>query len=216
LTTSRDRWFPKRRLRKKDKDEVKTILAENNNQHCYICGVDMSLDKLELEHLNGNPSDNRLENLRLACHPCNAREYQRQRHQASLTQLHKDIDTKPTDGTSLIHERIDYSRGSIEMQTNDFAEEPYRNWLISQVKLNNRIEYSEAVNSGAELHGVSTTTVYRYTSKITSEKGPLERVKDKEQKVTYIVARQATLAKWKPELEESNQALKDAENRKVT
>ena len=203
-------WFPKRRLRSKDKYLAKEIIAQNNNQHCFLCGEDDSLGNLELDHRNGDISDNRLENLRLAHHVCNAKAYWHQVRGASLALSYQgERETKPidADATAQMHQTVDYSKGSPEMQANDFAEDDYRSWLIAYVKLNKRIEYGEAINSGAELFGVSPTTIYRYTGKITSKKGLLMRLKDKEQKKSYIMARPETLAKWKDEVTRANMEL---------
>lgn len=38
---------------------------------CVICGEDGSDNRLEVDHINENPSDNRLDNLQILCSLCN-------------------------------------------------------------------------------------------------------------------------------------------------
>lgn len=54
----------------------KRLIKENIFEHkCYICNLDEWMDKpipLELDHINGDHDDNRLENLRILCPNCHA------------------------------------------------------------------------------------------------------------------------------------------------
>ena len=54
---------------------VKVYLIENNEYSCSECGISTWNDKpivLEIEHKNGNPSDNSLENVCLLCPNCHS------------------------------------------------------------------------------------------------------------------------------------------------
>lgn len=52
----------------------KFLLNENGN-NCWSCGIDSWMNQpitLELDHINGKPEDNRIENLRLLCPNCHS------------------------------------------------------------------------------------------------------------------------------------------------
>ena len=56
------------------KGAVKTYLSERDHS-CKICGIsDWQGQKLtlEIDHINGDPKDNRLENVRLLCPNCHS------------------------------------------------------------------------------------------------------------------------------------------------
>jgi hypothetical protein len=210
----REKYFPKRRLRSKDKELVKQILATNDNNHCYICGEDAPLEHLELDHLNGDISDNRLENIRLAHHSCNAKAYWHRIRGPSLALSYQDErENKSTeaeggkDATQIIHEVVDYSKGSPEMQANEFAEIDYRSWLTAYVKLNRRILLSEAIGAGAEKVGVSPSTTYRYLLKLVSMEGELRKYKDKDQKRWFVTAKEDVWLKWKEDITSADMEL---------
>lgn len=59
------RWWNKKRL----------FVAGLKNQKCELCGWVKSIDgriPLELDHINGDVHDNRLENLRILCPNCHS------------------------------------------------------------------------------------------------------------------------------------------------
>ena len=62
-------------------------------QHCFICQINTWLEKplsLELDHINGDPTDHRLENLRLLCGNCHSQtEHWRSRNK-KLRRLAKE------------------------------------------------------------------------------------------------------------------------------
>lgn len=183
-------WRPKRKLLTKDKEYLKTLLIERNGQKCMFCGAHADRASLELDHINENTHDNKLENLRLVHHACNAKAYHANRR-ARKTGLsypcvsERKSDGMPSsspesvhgDGTLIAKETVDYSEGSPEMQVNDFAETAYRNWSIAMLRQRRLMLKKELVNAGAEEVGVSPVTTRRYLDKLTSIKGSLKEFK---------------------------------------
>ena len=72
------------------------LIRENIFEHkCYICNLDKWMDKpipLELDHINGDHDDNRLENLRIICPNCHA---QTDTYRAKNRRDKKPVEEKP-------------------------------------------------------------------------------------------------------------------------
>lgn len=77
----------------KNTSSLKKRLLKNNllSYRCYICNISDWLNKnlvLQLDHINGNNSDNRIENLRLLCPNCHSQtETYCNKKRASIPQL---------------------------------------------------------------------------------------------------------------------------------
>ncbi|MCS4537352.1 MAG: HNH endonuclease [Thaumarchaeota archaeon] len=198
------------RLRGNPRKRAIDYLLIRDGNFCFSCkAVLPNPYAYDVDHINGKRREHVASNLRLSCHSCNAKEDRKQTALLKQTAPSAIGERENLDATTLMHKNVDYSKGSPEMQANDFAEDDLRSWLTAHVKSKKRIPYSEAINSGAELFGISPTTSGRYIAKITSSEGPLMRYKDIQQKKLYITARPETLAKWKTEIEDANQELEN-------
>jgi hypothetical protein len=162
--------------------------------------------ELQLDHINGDMSDNRLENLRLAHQSCNSRAYHYAlRGKSAISYLgvreikikhEEEIKDEGKDATALLHEIVNYEAGPPEMQVTEWAEIAFRNWLTAYLKVNKRILKKEAIASGAEIIGCSIQTTFRYLQKMISQEGPLTAYKDMELKKWFIIPKPETLKKW--------------------
>lgn len=144
--------------------------------------------------MNGEPSDNRKENLRLLCRSCNVAEENKQRNPTAdvhdrlvqsgylSTEASTGVDVgvgeegSPT--TRVIKQAAGYRDGSPEMRANRLMEPIFREWVLSTVKARTFISRQDAIDSGAELCGCSTNTASRYLAKLVSTVGPLKVVLD--------------------------------------
>src|SRR6266571_4982812 len=117
--------------------------------------------ELIIDHKDSNRSNWKKENLRWLCLSHNKRQVtvvqEREREKTM-----KDV--------------IDYQSGSAEMQVNDLAEIPYRNWLEGRLSLaeatGKPLFKKQAIDAGAEKCNVSPTTTRKYLAKAVSELGP--------------------------------------------
>jgi len=53
------------------KEYLPILLKRDNGFTCFYCGCELKIDSFVYDHLNNNRSDNRLENIVLACVSCN-------------------------------------------------------------------------------------------------------------------------------------------------
>lgn len=153
----------------------KNKIKEDHNNTCDICRCKREKKYLQVHHIKTNkshPKYNHNSNLMVLCN-----DY-------TDNKCHKDLHKTLTSGeceknkTEVIKKIIDCSEGSAELQINEIAEMPYRNWLLAIIKIRKIYPRKEAINSGAELCGINPQTARRYYNKLVSEFGPLREYKD--------------------------------------
>jgi hypothetical protein len=146
---------------------TKALLNRVQSGQCAIClkpGIE------EIDHINGDPSDNNPENLRGVHASCNRR---RQRG-------------KTTD-SDFGRERED----SAEIEINRDAEPRYRKWLFERTGKPSPLYAQEAIYGGAEVIGISPVTARRYLGKATSPQGSylVVTVREKNRVLKQIIPR---------------------------
>jgi len=146
---------------------TKALLNRVQSGQCAIClkpGIE------EIDHINGDPSDNNPENLRGVHSTCNRR---RQRK----TGMDSDFGRERED--------------SAEIEINRDAEPRYRKWLFERTESRVPLYSQEAIYGGAETIGISPITARRYLGKATSPQGTYDvlTVREKNRVKKQIVPR---------------------------
>jgi hypothetical protein len=136
-------------------------------------------NRLDIDHIDGNPRNDDPDNLRLLCRRCNVTAVNRQRSATELRSAKCVRERKEGQpATRIAREDVDYRDGSPEMQANLIYEVAFRRWLMSRVTTQGSYDYATAINEGAEIIGCSPQTTTRYLAKLTSPAGPLTEIKD--------------------------------------
>jgi hypothetical protein len=134
---------------------------------------------LDIDHIDGNPKNNELDNLRLLCRRCNVTAANRLRSAKDLRSAKRERErSEGRPATRIAKQDANYREGSPEMQASLLYEDRFRRWVIARVIQRGSYDYASAVNAGAEVTGCSPLTTRRYLDKLTSEDGPLDKIKD--------------------------------------
>ena len=156
------------------------MIAARDGEQCLLCGRKPPKWKLEIDHADNNPSNNKPENLHLLCSVDNKkmRQKPKREHMAIIRKrcavcVSERERKQGYHSTHTVKGIIDYTDGSTEMKANSFFERKYREWLLQQIIKHEFIPRKEAINSGAEWVGCSPTTAGRYLDKMTSGVGNL-------------------------------------------
>jgi len=155
---------------------VYRFLVTRDGEFCQQCGKSAPL-KLEIDHIDGNPANDKPSNLRLLCKRCNIQLRNRQCSYSANYEREREIIEGKT-ATRIAKEDADYRQGSPEMKANLLFEVTYRRWLLGEINTQGGIDKKEAINSGAELVGCSPLTTRRYLEKLTCSAGCLKEDKD--------------------------------------
>ena len=131
-------------MNKKQRDYFFPLIIERNGHElCIRCGKEGT----DIHHVNGDDTDNRIDNLDLLCHSCN-----------KLKRLQK----KYLPVNSATYQISAAHKKALE------AEPSFRRWLLGKMMVNNGhypLDYVK--REGAFVHKVSTVTIERYIDKLT-------------------------------------------------
>ncbi|MFC2022900.1 HNH endonuclease [Chloroflexota bacterium] len=170
---------------RKTYDWAYRYLTIRDGEHCIICRSRPPKARLEIDHIDGNITNNDPENLCLLCkkHNCQMRgkkpsEHKRIIHRYSLHNVRERENSPAMPATRFTKEILDYQSGSVEMQANTMFELRYREWIINQVAKLHEVLKEDGIDAGAEFVGCSPVTTRRYLQKLTSSNGPFYETKD--------------------------------------
>ena len=124
-------------LSRKERYWVRLMLVNKDGQNCKSCGAKADIaHPLDIDHIDGNPSNNSPDNLRLLCRSCNTSSgIRRAQGVGTFFEREGEVDDShgllSADPTSQLKGKVNYSSGSPEMQVNDAAETEFRNWAFA-------------------------------------------------------------------------------------
>jgi len=154
------------RGRKRLSAQARRLAAEHLDQtYGHKCKLCPSTERLELDHVNGDPSDNRLTNFRWLCKSCNL----------AARRLNRTAGLGECVGDNQIEDGVT----SAEVSINREKEPAFRKWLFDRVMGRKPLYTEEAIYAGAEAVGCSPQTTRRYLAKAVSAAGNYTTVKVK-------------------------------------
>lgn len=144
------------RMNERTRKRLYSMLVSRDGEFCATCGKAGLSETLVVDHIDNNNANNDPDNLQLLCRSCNTKKNPRGK-------------AKPRNASAEVHEQS----ASRELIKNEKCEPLFRQWIETQVSKWSRLELKDAVNSGAEVAGVSPATSMRYLDKMTSSAGKL-------------------------------------------
>ena len=168
---------------------------------CAICKVaekDTPQGYLEIDHIDDDKNNNVFANFQLLCTRDNMTKENKRRaglkwpalldghgngHQNGnghrpVTQLTSEREgERKVDGWVTGREAVDYQRGSVEMQANDWYEPSVISYVTKRIEREGESDYVDTVNAAAEYAGCNPSTAKRYLDKKTSSIGAFEIIK---------------------------------------
>jgi hypothetical protein len=150
------------RERKRLSAQARQLVAEYlDRTYGHKCSLCPATERLEQDHVNGDPSDNRLVNFRWLCKPCNL---------AARRLI-------PSAGEGERERQNEDQIASAEVSINRDKEPAWRKWLFARVSDNKPCYTEDAIYAGAEAVGCNPQTTRRYLGKVISSAGIYTTVK---------------------------------------
>lgn len=159
---------------------VYRYLVLRDGEQCARCfEIPTAQNKLERDHVDGNPHNHDPANLRLLCKRCNVTLSNKARVFTTPSSAQKEREAaEGKSATRIVREAVNYKHGAPEMQANFLFEVDFRNWLLAKVKDLGHYPRADAIAGGAEVVGCSPSTTTKYLAKLVSSEGPLKETKD--------------------------------------
>lgn len=162
-------------MNKKTHDKLYPQLVKHDGEQCNVCKRRPPEVDLDIDHIDGNNSNNDPKNLQLLCTPDNIGKDPRGKGKRKAV-LGAEIINEPQITTA-------------EFAKNKGAEWIFRHWLYDMIKKHGRYPLNEAINSGAEEVNCSPITIKRYLVKVCSLGGRYMIIEDSELGMKVIITR---------------------------
>ena len=158
---------PRKRLSPQAYLITKGLLTKTQMGLCALChepGIE------EIDHVNGDPSDNHPDNLRGVHKSCNIRQ--------------RNLTLKQSAESVIVSERELEQVASAEIDISRDKEPAWRKWMFERVGKPEPLYVEEAIYGGAEFVGCNPQTTRRYLGKVVSPQGIYSLVKVRTQNRT--------------------------------
>lgn len=182
--------FKERRFRLANRFQAKqhelaaSFIDERDGHYCIVCQK-VSNAKLQIDHANNDPQDWTPENLHWLCqkHNLEMRALTTKQKVAlirwySANNMCVRENSRGHYSTGYLQSKVDYTKGSPEMQVNALAELSWREWVLEEIDNNGFILLDVAIDTGAELFGVSPASTQRYLRKLVHPRSKFEKAID--------------------------------------
>lgn len=146
------------------------LIASRDGEYCLICKRGPEKVKLQIDHVDNNPSNWAPDNLHLLCQEHNLQlrivplakklriiRWHSAKNVCVRERKYGSLSTKVAKDT------LDYQSGSVEMKANNMFEPIFTEWLLTHLPM----VKDEAKYSGAQVTGCSPATIDRYLKKLT-------------------------------------------------
>lgn len=174
------------------------FLVERDGETCAIggCKRKPGSNRLEIDHIDNNPSNWNPPNLQLACRQCNmAKEHERRRSEKAKGvspsvrtyacvgdrpgSEANDQNVKPESAAMIIRRNyyeLDIRSGVAHLQANAQKEPVFIDFVLAEVEKRGIASKEELLASGAHRASCTLSTARDYLHKLTSREGPLELI----------------------------------------
>jgi len=166
------------------------LLKRDGGFRCFYCIKDLDIRSYINEHLNNDRTDNRKENIVLACHTCNNKKPNNSSLQLKAIQKLKNNERNFMSEREISGE-IQTQEASTEIEINVSNYDIVNQFIGEVVNTDGSIPLKVAINSGAYLckektgHG-ATQTVRNYIEMLVSDVGPFRIIRDETKKKVII------------------------------
>ena len=148
------------------------LIKRDGSFTCFYCHKELSLENHVMEHLNGNDTDNRIENLVISCQSCNIKKpFDNELREVALNKFRENLSQSQTLEANLT------CAVSTEVTINQTNYEITKKLITERVVIDQFLEFSEALNSCTFIckektgHG-SQQSIRNYIAALTCAEGP--------------------------------------------
>ncbi|MGB9002846.1 MAG: HNH endonuclease signature motif containing protein [Nitrosotalea sp.] len=160
------------------------LIKRDGGSKCFYCEITLNYDSYIYDHLNNNRTDNRIENIVLACQSCNNKKPSDQNMQDKAMQK-----LKQNEESNFMREKMCENLGetSAEIEINTKNYDITEDYITREVNERKVIDYTNTLHSCVFIckqktgHG-SQQSVRNYISTLTSEVAPFVVARDENKK----------------------------------
>jgi len=163
--------------------DLPIIIQRDDGFQCFYCKKPLTGDYI-FEHLNSNRQDNRIENLVLACQPCNIKKI----HYSDYSLMAQDkLEQNEEAGLKYLEDQGAHENNSSEIEINKILYNFTQQYLSERIAADTNISFEETLTELTYLtqerfgHG-SEATFRKYLKSLTCKASQLQVVRDDKKK----------------------------------